>query len=215
MAKNRELTAEYEKAVKDADEKIKKGRTEAALEPAEKGFSAGLVLGRTEAACQYLYCLNDLGRYDEALKVSGKFFAAAGENRPDEGVLSGALCAVLADSAGTSEEGEKLLKKMKLSTAESWRPYFSSFSYDCTQLSLVFNAAMVFDKTGHTAEGEKLLSEVLEHMLFVVDTETGGSREIDDETAEDFGEFLSLIQESPFKILAETDVWNDLADICR
>ncbi len=215
MIKNKELSAEYEKALKDADDKIRKGLTETALKPAEKGFSAGLVLGRSEAACQYLYCLNELGRHDEAFRASGQYFAAVKEDRPDEGVLSGALCAVLADSSGMAEEGEKLLKKLKLFTAESWRPFFSSFAYDCTQLSLIFNAAMVFWKTGRAQEGEKLLSEAMEHMLYVVDTETGGSRETDEETAEDFGEFLSLIKESPFKKLAETEVWADLADICR
>ncbi|MDR3238010.1 MAG: hypothetical protein LBT84_05865 [Spirochaetia bacterium] len=214
----KEKNAIYEKRLMAADRSIHNGSIAGALGQAREGFELGLELGRNECAAQYLFCLNELGRFDEAAQAAERYMgfvkpeAAAGV---DDAVLSNALCAMLA--FGTEKAGRvgmELLKKSGLASVNEWRRRFAAFDYNPVQTSLVFNAALVFSHAGQKAQAEQLLKEVMEHMIFFIDSQTNGERNISEEEAETISKFLELLG-AEFAQLKEAELWRELAEIAE
>ena len=205
-------TVVYEKQLIAADKAIMRGDLDKALISAQKGFELGLTLGRNEAAGQYLFCLNELGRFDETLQAAERFFSNT--KNDDEAALANMLCAMLAVGTVQAERGMKLLKKLDLASASGWRRRFSGFNYNPVQTSLVFNAALIFYHAGKKDEALRLVKDVMQHIIFFIDTETGGTRELSPEVAETISEFLHLIKESDeLGLLEGEDVFQELAEI--
>jgi len=193
----------YEKLFASADKLIRSGDISAALGYAREGFELGIELSKSECAGQYLFCLNKLGRFDEAAKAAGRY--AAQVEYLDETVLSNALCAILSFGPEKASSGISLLKKSGLASIKGWRSHFASLDYNPSQTSLIFNAALILLYAGQKANALKLLKEVIEHLTFVID-----SKNIDAEVVD---EFMRLISEIPeFAPLTEDESWNDLAE---
>ncbi|MCL1911855.1 MAG: hypothetical protein FWG13_06595 [Leptospirales bacterium] len=200
----RQKQAAYEKLFASADKLIRGGDIPAALERAREGFELSLELSRNECAGQYLFCLNKLGRFDEAVKAAERY--AAKNGGLDETSLSNALCAILSFGPGKASSGLSLLKKSGLASVKDWRSRFASLDYNPSQTSLIFNTALILLHAGQKANALKLLKEVLEHLTFVMDSE-----DIDSEIVD---EFMRLISEIPeFAPLAEEESWNNLTEI--
>ena len=200
----REKSAAYEKYFEAAGRLIHSGNISSALPRAQEGFELGIELARSECAGQYLFCLNKLGRFDEAIRAVERYMAQAG--KIDETVLSNALCAILSFGPEKASNGLSLLKKSGLSSVKDWRLRFANLDYNPSQTSLIFNTALILLYSGQKANALKLLKEVLEHLTFIMDSE--------DIDAEIVDGLMLLISEIPeFAPLREEDVWNELAGI--
>ncbi|MCL2026438.1 MAG: hypothetical protein FWG92_06505 [Leptospirales bacterium] len=194
----------YEKYFAAAGKLIHSGNISAALPRAQEGFELGIELARSECAGQYLFCLNKLGRFDEAIRATERYMAQA--KNVDETVLSNALCATLSFGHEKVSSGLSLLKKSGLSSVKDWRLRFANLDYNPSQTSLIFNTALIFLYAGQKTNALKLLKEVLEHLTFILDSEYINAEIVD--------EFMRLISEIPeFAPLREEDVWNELTGI--
>ena len=194
-----------------ANKFIRDGDIPSALNRAREGFELGFELNRNECAGQYLFCLNKLGRFDEAVKATDRFAAQAVETdnysslRFDETILSNALCAILSFGPEKASKGLSLLKKSGRASVKNWRSHFANLDYNPSQTSLIFNTALILLYAGQKTNALKLLKEVMEHLMFVMD-----SKNID---AEVIDEFMHLISEIPeFAPLLEEDIWDELAE---
>lgn len=188
-----------------AGEKIKEGDISAALKYAAEAFRQES--SNEEAAGQYLFCLNALGRFDEALAAARTLAEGLYKN---ETVLSNILCAMLSVKNKKASEGLKLLTKLGLSKAEDWKSKLSSFNYNPSQTSLIFNAAMIFAEAGRLKEGEKLLKAVCGHIVFFISEEESVSAE----QIDIFEKFILLIKESKrFPNLKNEESWRELTEI--
>jgi len=195
----------YKKLLAAADKLIRSGNIPSALNRAREGFELGIELSRSECAGQYLFCLNKLGRFDEAIKATERYAAVA--KTLDETVLSNALCAILSFGPKKASNGLSLLKKAGLSSVKNWRLRFANLDYNNpSQTSLIFNTALILLYAGQKANALKLLKEVLEHLAFILDSE--------DMNAEIADEFMRLISEiTELAPLREEDIWKELTGI--
>lgn len=209
---NEQKKALYEKHSAMADKAIARGDMNKALLHAKEGFELGLELHKNGAAGQYLFCLNELGRFEEALQAAERYWQGA--KNDDDLILANTLCAMLAVGTVQAEQGMKLLNRFNLASVTGWRKRFARFNYNPVQTSLVFNAAMILYNAGETQEALQIVKEVMQHMIFFIDSETEGTRNIPREVAETIDEFLSLIDESPeFDSLKNEESFQELVEI--
>ena len=202
-ANTQQKRAAYEKLFASTDKLIRSGDIPAALGHAREGFELGIELSKSECAGQYLFCLNKLGHFDEAVKAAERYAAQA--KRLDETVLSNALCAILSFGPEKASSGLSLLKKSGLASVKDWHSRFADLDYNQSQTSLIFNTALILLYAGQKANALKLLKEVIEHLTFVMDSK--------DINAEIVDEFMRLISEIPeFAPLTEEESWDDLAE---
>lgn len=199
---------DYKKLVAKAAQKINEGNIGSAVKYAGSAFNQNA--NSPQAAGEYLFCLNELGRFDETLAAAKRITKK--ETLQNETVLANILCAALAVENEKIPEAMNLLSKLGLNTAQGRRKAFANFNYNPAQTSLIFNTAMVMHKAGKQADAEGLLQDTIEHIIFFIDNDENIDGALSREQAEVIREFMLLISESEqFASLENGEAWQELA----
>ncbi len=202
----------YRKVLEKVLSMIRKGKLEKTLPAAREGHAQGIKLKDPAGTSQLLFILNELQLYDESARRAREFW----EKSPvwDETVFANSLCAWVSAGDDFLKDARALLKKYRYDSLDDWRRKFESFEYTPSQITFIFNAALVFHHTKQDTKARSLLTEILGHIVFHIDTTTGGSRDLTDDQVEYFALFLSLVGDSTeFSTLAEESGFMELHDI--
>ncbi|PKL38462.1 MAG: hypothetical protein CVV44_11285 [Spirochaetae bacterium HGW-Spirochaetae-1] len=202
----------YRKDLEKVLSMMRKGKLEGALPAARDGHARGIELKDPAGTSQLLFILNELQHYDESALRAREFW----EKSPvwDETVFANSLCAWVSAGDSFLKDARALLKKYRFDSLDDWRRKFESFEYTPSQITYIFNAALVFHHTKQDTKARSLLTEILGHIVYHIDTTTGGSRDLTDDQVEYFALFLSLIGDSTeFSSLTEDNGFIELHDI--